>query len=58
MDKDNDKALLVAAGLKTVRIVCTKAENNKGESRGTRTSACFLGVRRWVGHHVFGGGGL
>ncbi|CAM9428830.1 unnamed protein product [Ectocarpus sp. 12 AP-2014] len=29
-DKDQDKALLVAAGLKTVRIVCTKAENNKG----------------------------
>ncbi|CAM9836795.1 unnamed protein product, partial [Ectocarpus sp. 4 AP-2014] len=30
IDKDQDKALLVAAGLKTVRIVCTKAENNKG----------------------------
>lgn len=25
------RALLVAAGLKTVRIVCTKADNNKGE---------------------------
>lgn len=26
-----EKAVLVAAGLKTLRIVCTKADNNKGE---------------------------
>lgn len=26
-----EKAVLVAAGLKTVRVVCTKADNNKGE---------------------------
>ncbi|CAM9565985.1 unnamed protein product, partial [Ectocarpus sp. 13 AM-2016] len=54
-DKDQDKALLVAAGLKTVRIVCTKAENNKGESsenRGTRISAYFSGVRCLVGQHA------
>ncbi|CAM9719548.1 unnamed protein product [Ectocarpus fasciculatus] len=29
-EKKKDKAVFVAAGLKTVRIVCTKAENNKG----------------------------
>lgn len=27
-----DKAVFVAAGLKAVKTVCTKAENNKGES--------------------------
>lgn len=31
-DTEKDTAMLVAAGLKVVRTVCTKAENNKGET--------------------------
>lgn len=51
-DRETETAMLVAAGLKLVRTVCTKAENNKGEScidpSCSRPGLYAVGV----GHHV------